>query len=78
MLQNAYLVAKTGADTAENERNVAKKLQKKWQLSYPCASRDGAPSPPTMPYLPTIPRRVPLGGGRAHPRAGELLYLGSE
>ena len=24
MLQNAYLLAKIGADTAENERNVAK------------------------------------------------------
>ena len=26
MLQNAYLVAKTGADTAENERNFAENL----------------------------------------------------
>ena len=30
MLQNAYLVAKIGADTAENERNFAKH----WQLPY--------------------------------------------
>ena len=31
MLQNAYLLAKIGADTAENERNFAKN----WQLPYP-------------------------------------------
>ena len=30
MLQNAYFVAKIGADTAENERNFAKN----WQLPY--------------------------------------------
>ena len=30
MLQNAYLLAKIGADTAENERNFAKN----WQLPY--------------------------------------------
>ena len=30
MLQNAYLLAKIGADTAENERNFAKI----WQLPY--------------------------------------------
>ena len=30
MLQNAYLLAKIGADTAENERNVAKN----WQLPH--------------------------------------------
>ena len=29
MLQNAYLLAKTGADTAENERNFAQNLLKK-------------------------------------------------
>ena len=29
MLQNAYLLAKIGADTAENERNFAQNLQKK-------------------------------------------------
>ena len=28
MLQNAYLLAKIGADTAENERNFAEKLPK--------------------------------------------------
>ena len=30
MLQNAYLLAKIGADTAENERNFANN----WQLPY--------------------------------------------
>ena len=30
MLQNAYLLAKIGADTAENERHFAKN----WQLPY--------------------------------------------
>ena len=30
MLKNAYLLAKIGADTAENDRNFAKN----WQLSY--------------------------------------------
>ena len=30
MLKNAYLLAKIGADTAENERNFAKN----WQLPY--------------------------------------------
>ena len=34
MLQNAYLVSKIGADTAENERNFAKI----WQLPYGSAS----------------------------------------
>ena len=28
MLQNAYVLAKIGADTAENERNFAKRLPK--------------------------------------------------
>ena len=38
MLQNAYLIAKIGADTAENKRNLAKNLPKKsWQLPYPFA-----------------------------------------
>ena len=30
MLQNAYFLAKIGADTAENDRNLAKN----WQLPY--------------------------------------------
>ena len=31
MLQNAYSVAKIGADTAENEKHVAEILPKNWQ-----------------------------------------------
>ena len=34
MLQNAYFLAKIGADTAENERNFAENLLKSWQLPY--------------------------------------------
>ena len=36
MLQNAYLLAKIGADTAENEQNFAENsnVAKNWQLSY--------------------------------------------
>ena len=34
MLKNAYLLAKIGADTAENERKFAKISPKKWQLPY--------------------------------------------
>ena len=35
MLQNACLLAKIGADTAENERNFAYKVAKNLQLPYP-------------------------------------------
>ena len=38
MLQNAYILAKIGADTAENERNSPKFFQK-WQLPYGMNSR---------------------------------------
>ena len=38
MLQNAYLLAKIGADTAENERNFAK--------NWPPAGRRPARGPP--------------------------------
>ena len=34
MLKNAYLLAKIGADTAENERNFAENFAKNWQLPY--------------------------------------------
>ena len=36
MLQNAYLLAKIGADTAENERKFAEifNFAKNWQLPY--------------------------------------------
>ena len=66
MLQNAYLVAKIGADTAENERNFAQS----WQLPHgsislrPLAGPDleppplparGAPRGPAGPGLPRVP-----------------------
>ena len=44
MLENAYLLAKIGADTAENERNFAEKLPKKGNY-------------PTGPDLRRAPRR---------------------
>ena len=34
MLKNAYVLAKIGADTAENGRNFVKKFTKNWRLSY--------------------------------------------
>ena len=37
MLKNAYLLAKIGADTAKNERHLAKNLPKNWQLPHPSA-----------------------------------------
>ena len=32
MLQNAYFLAKIGADTAENEQHFAENFAKNWQL----------------------------------------------
>ena len=40
MLQNAYLASKIGADTAENERNVAEICQK--NCNYRCAAEGRA------------------------------------
>ena len=34
MLQNAYFLAKIGADTAENEQHFAENLPKNWDLPY--------------------------------------------
>ena len=49
MLQNAYLLAKIGADAAENERNVAKFCQKignyPTPLLYPTAPAPAAEWP---------------------------------
>ena len=41
MLKNAYLPAKIGADTTENERNFAKN----WQVPYPPPQRGVLASP---------------------------------
>jgi len=38
MLKSAYLLAKIGADTAENEPNFAKNFQNNWQRPYPLAA----------------------------------------
>ena len=48
MLQNAYLLAKIGADTAENERNVAENLPRIGTCPTgpgPCLSRPAAADP---------------------------------
>ena len=58
MLQNAYLLAKIGADTAENERNFAPKNCPKIGKYPPtrCAPRGPAAEPPAHG-----PRRHPRG-----------------
>ena len=50
MLQNAYLLAKIGSDTAENERNFAKN----WQLPY----GSWGPVVPRRPGRRGLPRRA--------------------
>ena len=51
MLQNAYLVAKTGADTAENEQHFADILPKTGNYAAPTSgsSRSRAQIPPGGP-----------------------------
>ena len=50
MLQNAYFLAKIGADTAENERNFAQFLPK--ICDYPTGPLEGSRTPPaTLPWL---------------------------
>ena len=60
MLQNAYLLAKIGADTAENERNVADILPK----------IGTAGSAPTTPPARAGAREAPGGAARWIPSAG--------
>ena len=63
MLQNAYLgylLAKIGADTAENERNFAKNFDK---------------MSPTRPRTQESPTRARTGAGRLHkgvPRGSDI------
>ena len=57
MLQNAYLLAKIGADTAENERNVAENLPK--IKNYPTG-----PLPPPARRAPRSPRSAAAGRAR--------------
>ena len=63
MLQNAYLVAKIGADTAENEQHFAEILPIGRRVADRCVrgltAGRLAPTPPelpTPPQLPTPPR----------------------
>ena len=59
MLQNAYFLAKIGADTAENERNFAKNLPKSG--NYPTGP-PGAPRPrEPRPKPKARPARDPPG-----------------
>ena len=51
MLQNAYLLAKIGADTAENEQNFAEILPKIG--NYPTG-------PPAFTALPLAPHHFPV------------------
>ncbi len=69
MLKNAYLLAKIGADTAENERNVAEILPKIG--NYPTAARvqTAAPEGPLRPmtsnrgtgYTPAAAQQAKVG-----------------
>ena len=55
MLQNAYLLAKIGADTAENERNFAKNLPKFGNYPTGRAPRRGkASANPGAPAFATL------------------------
>ena len=48
MLQNAYFLAKIGADTAENEQHFAENFAKNWQLPYGSARRGAAHRGPKL------------------------------
>ena len=50
MQQNAYLLAKIGADTAENERNFAEMLPK--NCNYPTGPAAAVPAPAPAAALP--------------------------
>ena len=75
MLQNAYLLAKIGADTAENERNFAKN----WQLLRLVYERSGdrPPPPPSRAPRPARPvyRCCPAGPGVERRRRGGRAQL---
>ena len=81
MLQNAYLVAKVGADTAENEQHFAEILPK---TSLKCtASRvrtevsTGPPAAARVVRVHLVARRVPYAL-LPHPRSGHAEMLFSE
>ena len=52
MLKSAYLHAKIGADTAENERNFAQKLSKKLAATLPSVPAPMLFSPAALLLLP--------------------------
>ena len=62
MLQNAYLVAKNGADTAENEQHIAEILPKTG--NYPTGPAPAARGSRPAGGAPMLgPRRWKAGGG---------------
>ena len=77
MLQNAYLVAKIGADTAENERKFAKNLATTLPLRSdptPAAEvRGHAPGPPGRRPLPRLGRGALRGPPPRGRRRGARL-----
>ena len=67
MLQNAYFLAKIGADTAENEQHFAEILQKNWQLAYglPRPEPGRAPSIASWPAIEPLPTSLSPAAGRS-------------
>ena len=65
MLQNAYLLAKIGADTAENERNFAEHLQ---LFAFSAKSKTSGEASEAVPALRELDGEAeevqPPGGGR--------------
>ena len=79
MLQNAYFLAKIGADTAENEQHFAENLPKIG--NYPTGPellllgpglRPGAPQ--ALPLLPALLLGLGLGGCKCFPCLGGHCY----
>ena len=68
MLQNAYLLAKIGADTADNEQNFAKN----WQLPYGSTTRSGRGRRASRRLGPAAPRRRCAPESLQAPGAREL------
>ena len=73
MLQNAYFLAKIGADTAENEQHFAEIL--------PIGRRVAAPRPGTLKYAvsrpaePVDPLHRPVRGDLAHIRCAGHVFV---
>ena len=73
MLRNACLLAKIGADTAENERNLAKKLPKYWQLQREHQRRSAPARSARGPCGELRRRPLRRRRGLAARRPGEVL-----